>query len=156
MKFFSFPNSVIDMMQGGLGVPEGGFPEPLRSDIVGSRETIVGRPGESMESIDFDKIERELQIRHPGLYITREDVMSYAMYPSVTDEYLRFKQKYGRVSGLETRKFLVGPEIGEEFEVVLAPGKTVFFKPLAVTELNASGMFLCSFQVFFERKILSI
>merc|ERR1739838_1042079 len=33
----SFPNSVIDMMQGGLGWPEGGFPEPLRTDIVGDR-----------------------------------------------------------------------------------------------------------------------
>ena len=38
----SFPNSVIEMMQGGLGWPEGGFPEPLRTNIVGDRETIVG------------------------------------------------------------------------------------------------------------------
>jgi len=127
------------MMQGGLGVPEGGFPEPLRSDIVGSRETIIGRPGQSMEPIDFNKIERELNIAHPGLYITREDVMSYAMYPAVTEEYLKFKSQYGRVSTLETRKFLVGPEIGEDFEVELAPGKTVYFKPLAVTELNQNG-----------------
>ena len=65
-KELSFPNSVIDMMQGGLGLPEGGFPEPLRSDIVGQRETIIGRPGENMDPIDFRKIERELTIKHPG------------------------------------------------------------------------------------------
>ena len=127
------------MMQGGLGVPEGGFPEPLRSDIVGTRETIIGRPGRSMPPIDFQKIERDLTIKHPGLYITREDVMSYAMYPAVTEEYLQFKSKYGRVSGLETRKFLVGPEIGEEFEIELSKGKTIYFKPLAVTNLTPTG-----------------
>ena len=127
------------MMQGGLGVPEGGFPEPLRSDIVGNRETIIGRPGQSMDPIDFNAIERQLTIKHPGLYITREDVMSYAMYPQVTDDYLKFKAQFGKVSALETRKFLVGPEIGEEFSVELAKGKTVYFKPLAVTNLTATG-----------------
>ena len=77
--------------------------------------------------------------KYLGLYITREDVMSYAMYPAVTDEYLTFKAKYGKVSGLETRKFFVGPEIGEEFSVELAKGKTVFYKPLAVTNLTEQG-----------------
>ena len=32
-KDLSFPNSVIEMMQGGLGWPEGGFPEPLRQSV---------------------------------------------------------------------------------------------------------------------------
>ena len=58
---------------------------------------------------------------------------------AVTDEYLRFKSEYGRVSGLETRKFFVGPDIAEEFDVELAPGKIVTVKPLAVTDLNATG-----------------
>ncbi|CAG5102626.1 Oidioi.mRNA.OKI2018_I69.chr1.g390.t1.cds [Oikopleura dioica] len=138
-KDLSFPNSVIDMMQGGLGIPVGGFPEPLRSDIVGSLPTIHGRPGESMEPIDFTKIENELISKYKDLNISAEDVMSYAMYPAVTDEYLRFKSQYGRVSGLETRKFFVGPDIAEEFDVELAPGKIVSVKPLAVTDLNASG-----------------
>ena len=80
-KDLSFPNSVIDMMQGGLGIPVGGFPEPLRSDIVGSLPTIHGRPGESMEPIDFGKIENELVAKYKDLNISAEDVMSYAMYP---------------------------------------------------------------------------
>jgi len=80
-KDLSFPNSVIDMMQGGLGIPVGGFPEPLRSDIVGSLPTIHGRPGESMEPIDFGKIESDLIARFKDLNISAEDVMSFAMYP---------------------------------------------------------------------------
>ena len=137
--FFSFPNSVVDMMLGGIGIPEGGFPEPLRSDIVGNKPIIEGRPGKSMEPIDFVEIEKLLTNQYPNLYITREDVMSYAMYPDVTDQYLKFKSQYGRVSELETRKFLVGPDIGEEFSVELAVGKTVYFKPLAITEINEKG-----------------
>ena len=56
----SFPNSVIDMMQGGLGWPEGGFPEPLRTQIVGDRDTVVGRPGENLDDVNFLQIQRDL------------------------------------------------------------------------------------------------
>ncbi len=30
----SLPGSVIEMMQGYLGYPPGGFPEPLRSNVI--------------------------------------------------------------------------------------------------------------------------
>lgn len=38
----SFPSSVVEYMQGLLGVPPGGFPEPLRGKIlkVSARNTI--------------------------------------------------------------------------------------------------------------------
>jgi pyruvate carboxylase len=29
----SFPRSVVEFMQGHIGVPHGGFPEPLRSKV---------------------------------------------------------------------------------------------------------------------------
>ena len=135
----SFPNSVIDMMQGGLGWPEGGFPEPLRTNIVGDRETYVDRQGKTMADVDFSAIKRELQTKFKNLYVSKEDVMSYAMYPKVTNDFLEFQSRFGNVSGLDTKPFLVGPKIGEEIEVELAPGKIVFIKALAVTEPNEQG-----------------
>jgi pyruvate carboxylase len=76
---------------------------------------IEGRPGESMEPFDFDKLEQELKERHPK--ITDRDVMSAVMYPKVAEEYFDFREQYGPVDKLETRIFLVGPKVGEEFEV---------------------------------------
>ena len=34
---FDFPDSILDFMNGKLGVPEGGFPEPLRTRVLKGR-----------------------------------------------------------------------------------------------------------------------
>ena len=41
----------------------------------------------------------------------------------VAEEFFTFRGQYGPVSKLETRHFLVGPKIAEEFEVQIAQGK---------------------------------
>ena len=51
------------------------------------------------------------------------------------------------MSKLETRHFLVGPKIAEEFEVTIAQGKSLHFKTLAcATDLTPTG----EREVFFE------
>jgi len=44
----SFPRSVVEFFQGHLGVPQGGFPEPLRSHVVRDLPRVEGRPGASL------------------------------------------------------------------------------------------------------------
>ena len=95
----SFPNSVIDMMQGGLGWPEGGFPEPLRTQIVGDRDTVIGRPGENLDDVNFLQIQKNLNKKFNNLYITKEDVMSHAMYPKKTSK-SRTREQRSRVSAV--------------------------------------------------------
>ena len=46
-----------------------------------------------------------------------EYVMSAALYPKVFDDFISFRQTYGPVEKLDTRLFLVGPNIAEETEV---------------------------------------
>ena len=43
--------------------------------------------------------------------------MSAALYPKVFDEYAQFVAKYGPVDKLDTRTFLVGPDVEEEISV---------------------------------------
>lgn len=76
---------------------------------------VSGRPGASMPLFDFDKLKAELKEKHP--YSTDRDVMSAALYPQVTDDYLTFYENFGPVDKLDTRIFLTGPKVGEEFEV---------------------------------------
>lgn len=76
---------------------------------------VSGRPGASLPLLDFDKLKTELKGKHP--YSTDRDVMSAALYPHVTDEYLTFRENFGPVDKLDTRIFLTGPKVGEEFEV---------------------------------------
>lgn len=76
---------------------------------------IKGRPGESMAPFDFAQAKKDLTERFPDA--SDKDVMSAALYPQVTEDYLTFREQYGPVDKLDTRIFLVGPKIGEEFEV---------------------------------------
>lgn len=142
----SFPKSVVEYMQGYLGIPYGGFPEPLRTKILKGLPRVEGRPGATMPSLDLDQLKADLIEAH-GPQVRDTDVMSAAMYPSVCKEFLDFKSKYGPVDKFPTRIFLTGPKVGEEFEVTIAQGKTLHIKTLAMSEdLTATG----EREVFFE------
>ncbi|KAF7990703.1 hypothetical protein HCN44_000508 [Aphidius gifuensis] len=141
----SFPKSVVEFLQGAIGEPHGGFPEPLRSKILKDMPRVNGRPGESLSPLDFNKLEKELRDNHPT--ITENDVMSAALYPQVTNDYLTFRENFGPVDKLETRIFLTGPKVGEEFDVTIEKGKTLGIKTLAMAEdLTPNG----EREVFFE------
>ncbi|XP_078037342.1 pyruvate carboxylase isoform X2 [Augochlora pura] len=141
----SLPKSVVEFFQGAIGEPYGGFPEPLRSKVLKDMPRIKGRPGESFAPFDFDALTASLKESHPT--VTNRDVMSAALYPEVTNDFLKFKEQYGPVDKLETRIFLTGPKVGEEFDVTIEKGKTLAFKTLAVAEdLTPSG----EREVFFE------
>lgn len=77
-----FPSSVVEFFQGYLGQPVGGFPEPLRSHIIRDLPRIDGRPGTTMEPLNFKKMKADLRAKF-GKHITDADVSSYAMYPKV-------------------------------------------------------------------------
>ncbi|XP_062867716.1 pyruvate carboxylase a [Trichomycterus rosablanca] len=141
----SFPLSVVEFLQGHIGIPHGGFPEPFRSKVLKSLPRIEGRPGASLPPMDFQALEEQLCTNH-GDDITPEDVMSAAMYPKVFQEFKEFTTTFGPVDCLNTRLFLDGPKIAEEFEVELERGKTLHIKALALGDLNKAGQR----EVFFE------
>ncbi|XP_066438592.1 pyruvate carboxylase, mitochondrial isoform X2 [Eleutherodactylus coqui] len=140
----SFPLSVVEYLQGYVGIPYGGFPEPLRSKVLKDLPRIEGRPGASLSPLDFTKLEEGLKNKYDD--ITPEDIMSAAMYPKVFEEYKDFSTQFGPVECLNTRLFLEGPKIAEEFEVELERGKTLHIKALALGDLNKAGQR----EVFFE------
>ena len=115
----SFPSSVVEFMQGLIGQPPGGFPEPLRSRILKGKTVYSGRPGADMPALDFNMVEAKLVEKYGPNVVTERDVMSYVMFPKVLEHYLDFKTKYGPVKCLDTRTFFVGPNIAESIEVRL-------------------------------------
>ncbi|OJA09754.1 hypothetical protein AZE42_01474 [Rhizopogon vesiculosus] len=125
------PSSVVEFFQGYLGQPVGGFPEPLRTKIIRNKPRIDGRPGATMEPLDFKKIKAELRSKF-GKHITDADVTSYVMYPKVFEEYQGFLEKYGDLSVLPTRYFLGRPATGEEMHISIEKGKTLIIRLMAV------------------------
>uniref|UniRef100_A0A8C9FPS5 Pyruvate carboxylase n=1 Tax=Pavo cristatus TaxID=9049 RepID=A0A8C9FPS5_PAVCR len=141
----SFPLSVVEFLQGYIGTPPGGFPEPFRSRVLKDLPRVEGRPGASLPPLDFQALSQELGARD-GTPPSPEDLLSAALYPKVYAEFRDFTSNFGPVSCLGTRLFLEGPTIAEEFEVELERGKTLHIKALALGDLNAAGQR----EVFFE------
>ncbi|KAJ5681749.1 Pyruvate carboxylase [Penicillium maclennaniae] len=129
-----FPGSVLEFLEGLMGQPYGGFPEPLRSKALRDRRKLEKRPGLYLEPLDLPGIKNQLREKFGAA--TECDVASYAMYPKVFEDYRKFVQKYGDLSVLPTRYFLARPEIGEEFHVELEKGKVLILKLLAIGPLS--------------------
>ncbi|KAH6898363.1 carbamoyl-phosphate synthase L chain, ATP binding domain-containing protein [Thelonectria olida] len=141
-----FPGSVLEFLEGMMGQPYGGFPEPLRSDALRGRRKLDKRPGLFLDPVDFPKTKRDLGKKFGGP-VTECDIASYIMYPKVFEDYKKFTQQYGDLSVLPTRYFLTRPDIGEEFHVELEKGKILILKLLAVGPLSESTG---QREVFFE------
>ena len=133
-KELDFPESVLEFFEGFMGQPYGGFPEPLRSDVLRDRRKMTKRPGLYLDPIDFAKVRSDLKERFNTSAET--DMASYVMYPKVFEEYRSFQEKYGDLSVLPTKYFLNRPEIGEEFHVELEKGKVLILKLLAIGPLS--------------------
>lgn len=143
----SLPSSVVEFLQGFIGHPVGGFPEPLRSRVVKDKPVVAGRPGASLPSVSLDDLRTALREKHEGCKISFRDVLSAAMYPKVFDEYRSFITNFSSyVERLPTRAFLAPLDVDEEIDVVLAKGNTVSIKYKAKGELQPNG----TREVFFE------
>nr|WIV69446.1 pyruvate carboxylase [Hyphantria cunea] len=141
----SFPKSVVEYLQGAIGIPYGGFPEPLRSKVLKDMPRIEDRPGKQLPPLDFDKLKKDISETYPE--VTDEDVMSAAMYPQVANDFFRIRHKYGPVKHFDTKTFLVGPAVGGTIDVNIERGKTLHIKTVAVSEeMTAAG----EREVFFE------
>ena len=77
----NFPSSVIDYLQGNLGTPYGGFPEPFRTRALkGQVPAPAGRPGAALSPFDFESVRATLE--HKYGTITDDDLASYSQYPA--------------------------------------------------------------------------
>ena len=79
----SFPTSVVEFLQGYIGQPHGGFPEPFRSDVLKKLPRIDGRPGQDMEPFDLVGLKEKLEETF-GSGTSDEDVISAALYPKAS------------------------------------------------------------------------
>ena len=132
----SFPSSVVEYFQGAIGIPFGGFPQPMQKQVVKDLPTFVGRPGATLPPLDLEKALATLKAKY-GERVKETDLMSWVMYPKVFEQYKEDIDLYGDVSKLPTRAFIEPMELGEEISVELEKGKTLGIKLQAVGKLDA-------------------
>lgn len=144
------PGSVVDFLQGKLGQPVGGFPEPLREMVLdrARRMPITDRPGAELAPLDLVALKQELADKHGdtlsrnGMELHDHDVLSAALYPAVFDDWMAFRSTYSdAVTHLPTDVFLHPMATGQEFSFMIEDGKLLVVRLLSVSELlDADGM----------------
>ncbi|MGE9267178.1 MAG: pyruvate carboxylase subunit B, partial [Verrucomicrobiales bacterium] len=133
-----FPESVIDMLAGGLGQPDGGWPKDIQKLVLGKRVPVTVRPGELAAPIDLDETRAELS-QQLGRETNDDDLYSHLMYPQVFADFQKSLADYDRPTVLPTPAFFYGLQAGEEITVDIAPGKTLFIKLLSIGEADDEG-----------------
>jgi pyruvate carboxylase len=134
----SFPNSVVEMMSGVLGFPPGGWPKRLQKIILRGEAPLKGRPSANLSPADFTA-EKELLEKKTGHVISKEDLVSYLLYPEVFTKFDKFRQTYSDVSVLPTLAFFYGLKSGEEITIEIEAGKTLIVKFLTASEPHPDG-----------------
>jgi pyruvate carboxylase len=141
----TLPTSVIEMFQGSLGEPEGGWPKQLQKIILRGAKPQRGRPGANLPGVDLDETAAVVE-KKTGRKPSRDEVLSYLMYPDVFVKFARAHQSYGDVEVLPTPQFYYGMQRGDSVAVELEPGKTLVVKFQTVGEPHPDG----TRTVFFE------
>jgi pyruvate carboxylase len=141
----AFPESVVDLMAGRMGRPPGGFPKKLQRRILRGQQPLRGRPGASLPPADFSAAAAQLEPRL-GRAPSRQELVTYLMFPRVYTEFLNHTLAHGDTSVLPTPVFLYGPLPNEEVAVDIERGKTLIIKFLTVGDPHPDG----KRTVFFE------
>ncbi|HWW86759.1 MAG TPA: pyruvate carboxylase [Vicinamibacterales bacterium] len=147
-----FPQSVVEMMQGMIGRPEGGWPPVFQEIVLRSAHAtpIEGRAGANLPPADFEASARTLASRTAAADSTarpsREHVLSALLYPQVYSAFADHVQRYDDTSTIPTRNFFYGLQPGEEISVEIERGKMLIIRYLTTGEARADG----TRTVFFE------
>ena len=133
-----FPESVIDMLAGGLGQPMGGWPADVQKVVLGDRKSTTERPGALAPAVELEEVSKTVKSILHHEPSTLENY-SYLMYPQVFEDYVNFCESYGDVSVLPSPAFFYGLCQDEEILVHIQEGKTLIIRFLHQTDPNSDG-----------------
>jgi pyruvate carboxylase len=152
----AFPESVIDMMSGGLGWPEGGWPEAVSRVVLGEtrhREArakyeaaLRKKAPASAPALDLEKTRAELAEKLKRA-ATDDDLYSHLMYPQVFADFAKHTAAYSDVSVLPTPAFFYGLKPGEEISVNIEEGKVLIIRLIAVGQPDKEGRRAISYEL---------
>ncbi|MCU1536458.1 MAG: pyruvate carboxylase, partial [Humibacillus sp.] len=124
---YDIPDSVIGFLNGELGDPPGGWPEPFRTKALEGR---AAKP----------RLTELTPEQEAALGSSPRRTLNQLLFPVPTADFETSRDSYGDLSVLGTVEFLHGLEPGEEYEVEIEQGKRLLFGVASVGEADAKGM----------------
>ena len=157
-----FPESVIDMLSGGLGWPDGGWPAPVWRAVLGEKKfkeaqarykaalaaekkRKAGKSPSSVSKSPLSAAAGELAALKKPLAEklrrepTDDEFYSHLMYPQVFADFAKHQRDFGDVSVLPTPAFFYGLRPREEISVEIEEGKVLIIRLVSVGEPDKDG-----------------
>ena len=129
---FDLPDSVIGFLSGELGVPAAGWPEPFRAKALQGKKVPV-------RELELPPEARAV-LTDPGSGEQKQrQVLNSLLFPGPTREYEEAVRQYGDLSVLPTSAFFFGLAPGDELEVALGAGVSLYLALDAVGEADERG-----------------
>ena len=138
----SWPESVLDMLSGGLGEPMGGWPPAVVKAVLGTAKPKRVKPA----PVKLKETKAEVAAktkREP----TDDDLYSHLMYPGVFADFAKFQREFSDVSAIPTPAFFYGLKPGEEISVSIETGKVLFIKLINVGAPDNEGRRVISYEL---------
>ncbi len=123
---FDIPDSVIGFLNGELGDPPGGWPEPFRTKALEGR---TWKP----PAEELTEEQREGLRTHP------RRTLNELLFPGPTKAFAEARATYGDVSVLPTMDYLYGLRQGDEHEVEIDEGKRLILGVQAISDPDERG-----------------
>ncbi len=124
---FDIPDSVIGFLEGELGVPPGGWPEPFRSKALQGRQA---KPRVTVLTAEQEQ----------ALETAPQRTLNELLFPGPTREFAASRERYGNLSVLGTVEFLHGLAQGSEYDVEIEAGKRLLLGVASIGEADRQGM----------------
>ncbi len=127
---FDIPDSVVGFLNGELGDPPGGWPEPFRS------KALAGKSWTAPEPVLSDADAAALSTADRPV---RRRTLNRLLFPAPTADFLSARATHGDVSIIPTREYLYGLSQGEEHAIDLCQGRRLLIELEAIGEADERG-----------------
>ncbi|HKX65743.1 MAG TPA: pyruvate carboxylase [Intrasporangium sp.] len=124
---YDIPDSVIGFLNGELGDPPGGWPEPFRTKALAGR---LAKP----------RLTELTPEQEEALADDPRRALNHLLFPAPAKEFEASREAYGDLSVLGTVEFLHGLAHGEEYEVDIEQGKRLIIGVQSIGEADSKGM----------------
>jgi len=138
----SFPESVLDMLSGGLGEPMGGWPKDVVKAVLGSTKVKRTKP----EPVKLRDVKAEVAEKTKR-DASDDDLYSHLMYPQVFADFAKFQASFSDVSCLPTPAFFYGLRPGEEVVVSIEEGKVLIIKLINIGTPDKDGRRVINYEL---------
>ncbi|CAA9263228.1 MAG: Pyruvate carboxylase [uncultured Arthrobacter sp.] len=127
---YDIPDSVIGFLNGELGDPPGGWPEPFRSKALQGRAV---KP----RIVDLESADEQALA---GGSAQRRTTLNRLLFPGPAADFARTRETYGDVSVLNTADYLYGLQQGGEHVIELEKGVRLIATLEAVSDADEKGL----------------